>query len=52
MKKSGIISLIVGGAALIGAGIVTAISKSKECDLDVTNDETIDYDYDTEETEA
>lgn len=50
MKKSGIIALIVGGAALVGAGIIKAISKPEEHDLDVNNDEVIDYDYDTEES--
>lgn len=52
MKKSGIIALIAGGAALAGAGIIKLISKSKEVDLDAEgcdNEET--YDYETEESE-
>lgn len=52
MKKSGIIALIVGGAALIGAGIIKVMSKpEEEYPLDVETDEVNDRDYETEESE-
>lgn len=53
MKKSGIIALIAGGAALVGAGIIKAISKPKEVDLidEEAEYEEIECDYETEESE-
>lgn len=51
MKKSGIIALIAGGAALAGAGIIKLIAKPKEVVIDAEECDEEVCDYDTEESE-